>query len=470
MQSPQPIQRSGAVLAALALAGLMPSWSDAACCYFAAKDKDILQPAQKAFLTWDPAEKVETFTVQPRFEGNALDFGMVIPTPSKPKLDEMPRDFFKELAVYTILKKREYPQSRLLPQPPKGGAGLGGGTFLYSLERLKDGNGRPSTVKVLEAGVVGSLDYKIITAERADDLFSWLKENKYSYSGDEATLDFYVKKQWFFTVMKIDTMQMKRNPDGSFLGEVTPTRFQFASDKLVYPLKITRISIKDRTEALFYVRAPYKVDLPGDMTYQYQWVPMLQNAQGWYAKGIFGTHDLPGKADDWLKDAREEIPALLQKGQQLGFNFVSGQRPTPNAQGRIATTLEWAGRLTADDIKLLMGQAGYTEKVPDPDEGFTQADVRDPKKAEGVYKVIEERLAKYRKERPGGYLVREAPADDLKQLKVLAGHVKEGQFLTKIRKTFTRGEMEDDLVIVPAKLGSAEDHSEYEEVLPTSPP
>src|SRR5262245_39155435 len=81
--------------------------ADSACCYFTAKDKDILQPAQKVFLTWEPTEKVETFTVQPRFEGNASDFGMVIPTPAKPKLDEMPRDFFKSLAVYTILKKRE---------------------------------------------------------------------------------------------------------------------------------------------------------------------------------------------------------------------------------------------------------------------------------------------------------------------------------------------------------------------------
>jgi hypothetical protein len=53
---------------------------------------------------------------------------------------------------------------------------------------------------------------------------------------------------------------------------------------------------------------------------------------------------------------------------------------------------------------------------------------------------------------------------------VLAGHLKEGQFVTKFRKTFTKGEMDDDLLIVPAKLGSAEDHSEYEEILPTSPP
>src|SRR5262249_383 len=154
-------------------------------------------PAQKVFITWDPVEKVESFTVQPKFEGNALDFGMVIPTPSKPKLDEMPRDFFKELAVYSILKKREQPQSKLLPVPALLGnfQGRRGST---REKLMKDGAGaaRPPAVKVLEAGVVGNLDYKIIEAGRADDLFAWLKENKYNFAGDEATLDFYIKKKW----------------------------------------------------------------------------------------------------------------------------------------------------------------------------------------------------------------------------------------------------------------------------------
>ena len=62
------------------------------------------------------------------------------------------------------------------------------------------------------------------------------------------------------------------------------------------------------------------------------------------------------------------------------------------------------------------------------------------------------------------------PAEDLRQLQVLAGHLREGQFLTKFRKTFARDEMDDDLLLVPAKLGKAEDWSEYEEILPTSPP
>src|SRR3954465_11357058 len=97
-------------------AALVPSSAQAACCYFSAQNADILQPAQKVFISWDPVKKVESFTVQPKFEGNALDFGMVIPTPAQPKLHEMPRDFFKHLAVYSIMKKREFPNSKLLPQ------------------------------------------------------------------------------------------------------------------------------------------------------------------------------------------------------------------------------------------------------------------------------------------------------------------------------------------------------------------
>jgi Uncharacterized protein conserved in bacteria (DUF2330) len=451
----------GAAVVAL----LRPPAADSACCYFSAKDADVSQPAQKAFLTYDPAEHVESFTVQPKFEGNAADFGMVIPTPARPKLDQMPRDFFKHLAVFTILKKRVQPESKLLPRPVRM---MASGAANRPLPAPESKNG--SRVKVLESGIVGSLEYKIVEAGRADDLYAWLKDHRYNYAGDESTLDFYVQKKWLFTVMKIDTAQMKKNADGTYAGEVTPTRFKFTSDKFVYPLRITRISVKDKTEALFYVQAPTKCDLEGDWTYQYQWVPMLQNAQGWYAKGIFGNHDLPGQADDWIKAIQPRIPELLRRGQQLGFNFVSGRRPQPNAKGHIATTLEWARRLTKDDIGLLKGEVAFGEKVPDPDEGFRQADVQDPKKAEKVFAEINKRLEKYRKDRPGGYLVREAPEADVKALKQLVGHLTEGQFVTKLRKTFAKDEMADDLTIIPAKVGDAEDRSEYTEILPTSPP
>jgi hypothetical protein len=173
------------VLAGLTVTLVAQSRASAACCYFSAQNTDILQPAQKVFLTWDPAKKLESFTVQPKFEGNALDFGMVIPTPTQPKLHEMPRDFFKHFAVYSIMKRREFAQSKLLPLVYGNqdflmyGARLGMATLSAGKAGDKDAKeplAKPSVV-VLEQGVVGSLDYKIIEASRADDLYKWLKDN-----------------------------------------------------------------------------------------------------------------------------------------------------------------------------------------------------------------------------------------------------------------------------------------------------
>jgi hypothetical protein len=373
--------------------------AESACCYFAAKDKDILQPAQKAFLTWDAVEKVETFTVQPKFEGNALDFGMVIPTPSKPKLDEMPREFFKELAVFTILEPMDLSKykSARANRLFYGASDKGGGD-----DRKKN------TVKVVEAGIVGSLDYKIIVAERADDLYAWLKENKYSYSGDEATLDFYIKKKWFFTVMKIDTMQMKRKPDGSFDGEVTPTRFTFASEKLIYPLKITQISVKDKTEALFYVQTSHKVDLPGDFSYEVTWTPM------WSQATSFAIPEKLSKEETaWQKHVQPKAQELLQK-----VNELRQKKHEP-------ATLEWAKKLTEGDLDILTGEKKYN---------------------------------------------RDAPPEDVKNLKVLKGHLKKGQFVTKLRKVFAKDEMDSDLEFVQARVGDQTDTIEYYSILPTSPP
>src|SRR5258705_4463085 len=157
---------------------LAASSAFAACCYFAAKDKDVNQPAQKAFITWDAESKIESFTVQPKFEGNAADFGMVIPTPSRPKLNEMPREFFKELAVFTILEPMDLSKYKQMNQYRF--AAMRGGAALDFMAMKK--------VTVLEAGVVGFLDYKNSKAEDAADLFAWRKANGNVYSGDQAAL------------------------------------------------------------------------------------------------------------------------------------------------------------------------------------------------------------------------------------------------------------------------------------------
>ncbi len=382
------------------LAGVLLSGTSvrAACCYFAAKDKDILQPGQKAFITWNPQKKEETFTVQPRFEGNAKDFGMVIPTPGKPKLDEMPRDFFKELAIFTILEPMDIGKYKNFALGKNRSAGTD------ENDDKKEGG----KVKILERGVVGSLDYKIIVAEQADDLFAWLKDNQYNYGGDEATLDHYIKKKWFFTVMKIDPMQMKKKSDGSYDGEVTPTRFTFSSEKLVYPLKITQISVKDKTEALFYIQAPHKVDLKGDFSYEYSFTPMWSQATGFAV-----PEKLTKQESEWQKLVQPMAADYLKR-----VNDLRGKKIEP-------ATLEWAKKITEKDLGVLEGKEKYN---------------------------------------------REAPKEDVENLKILKGHVKKDQFITKMRKVFSKGEMSDDLEFVRAKIDGKDDDIEYFSILPTSPP
>ena len=379
----------------LGLAGLLaPAAVHGACCYFSAKDQDVLQPSQKAFITFDEKEKVESFTVQPKFEGNARDFGMVIPTPSRPKLDEISRDFFKELAVFTILEPMDLSKYKSLR--------------LSALSRGSAPVPAASAVRVLEAGVVGTLEYKIVQADKADDLFQWLKDNAYNYSGDEKTLDAYIKKGWYFSVMKIDTLQMKKRPDGSYDGEVTPTRFTFTSEKLVYPLRITQISVKDRTEALFYVQAEQKMDLPEDFSSSLSFVPM------WSQATSFAIAEKVTKEEKaWQEHVADLVPKLTQRVETL------------RSKGREPARLEWARRLTDADMQVLTGERPYN---------------------------------------------RAAPKEDVEKLKVLQGHLKKGRFVTKIRKVFTKDEMEDDLVFVRAMAGGKPDDIEYVSILPTSPP
>jgi hypothetical protein len=379
--------------------------AQAACCYFSAVGQDVNQPAQKAFITWDPQEGVESFTVQPKFEGNARDFGMVIPTPSRPRLYEMPRDFFKELAVFTIL--RPVPLDRYKSFPRFGGGFSGTGGFGFG------GIGgamlpRRTTVRVVEEGVVGALDYKIVTAERSDDLYQWLKENKYSYAGDEETLGHYIQKKWVFTVMKIDPTQQKPRADGTYSGEVTPTRFTFASSRLIYPLRITQISIRDHTDALFYVQAPQKMDLPGSWSYQLTWAPMWEQALDFTL-----PEKITAQEKRWKAVVEPELPRLQDQRVELQKELLLPAR------------LEWARRLGAWDMALLDGTAKFD---------------------------------------------READPQAVRQLHLLRGHLQEGRWVTKLRKVFRRGEMTRDLEFVPATLGSDPDRMEYVYALPTSPP
>ncbi|MCE9584284.1 MAG: DUF2330 domain-containing protein [Planctomycetes bacterium] len=468
---------AGAAVIALGTGGLVAGrWTartaDAACCYFAAQEKDINQPGQKAFITWDAEKKLESFTVQPKFEGNAVDFGMVIPSPSQPKLDEMPRDFFKDLAIYTIL----------MPLPQRIWTGLAvakdeGGVYAARGGRAgdrKEAKEKESLgVTVLEAGVVGSLDYKIIVAEQANGLFDWLKENQYVYSGDKGTLDFYIQKKWFFTVMKIDSKQMKKDKDGKYLGEITPTRFTFASEKCVYPLKITQLSVKTQTDALFYVQAAGQMDLPGDLSWMHSYRVMWLT----YMLGCSANADQQRELQErnqWVaqkkaKDAKYET-TKLEWAHKLGDDDLSVLEDPLKNYAQLGT-----GGLPAEDKAVSLEDflksvwAEY-EKTGSANDDYAKARLKQLQQMYAPEKGLIVKLGRGNAQGPAEYMWyanREAPAEDVKGLSRLKGIMQKGQWVTKFRKILRKDEMTDDLTLEAVPAGKEQ---EYMRIMPTSPP
>jgi hypothetical protein len=453
----------------------------AACCYFAAKDKDINQPGQKAFISWNAHDKKESFTVQPKFEGNAVDFGMVIPTPARPKLDEMPRDFFKDLALYTILMP--LPQSIRLPGEPRimyKSLMMAGMAPMSSRAAMMD---RAKGVTVLESGVVGSLDYKIIVAENGSGLFDWLKENQYSYAGDTSTLQYYIDKKWYFTVMKIDPKQMKTAANGSYVGEVTPTRFAFSSSQCIYPLKITELSVKDKTDALFYVQSGAQMDLPGDWSWMHSYRPMyltymlgccanaeqqaelVQRSQ-WLNEKRRSQSDYETTKLEWAKKLGDAELSVLEDPKKNYGQMGVGDLPAGSKVITLAQLLEAAKQYVKEhnlrDSNQWISIDNQLKQMEDRYQPSMGAIVENDTQSGGM-----PGRSRFMSSRFSWYPNREAPLEEIQGLTILKGHLQKGQWLTKFRKQIRKNEMTQDLIL--AEVPKDQEQT-YVRIMPTSPP
>ena len=201
------------------------------------------------------------------------------------------------------------------------------------------------------------------------------------------------------------------------------------------------------------------------MTYQYTWVPMLQAASGCTPGG------LPGSGGDWLKaiEGQTSRPAPAGAGT-LGFNFVS--RPAAPAQQARPHPDHHGMGPQADRRRRQgpRGEAPYSEKVPNVDEGFTQADMKDPQKAAGDHQghpgppaTRPSRNARSATWSAKPRRRRQGPASTLRPPASRPVHHQVPQDLHPRRDERRPGHR-------PARYNDQDDTSEYEEILPTSPP
>ena len=202
-------------------------------CFVWRRGVDLNEPSQKAIIYW--GEGKEVLILQVKYEGQAEDFAWIVPLPAHPEVTviETNKSPFAEISLYT---------QRRLRRGRKGGANT-----VDEFEGL---------VTVLERKIVGVYDVAVLSAIDPGALNKWLNNNGYAFPAERRDLlEHYTKKKWVYVAMRIDPNALEKDEIKKLkVGELQPIRFAFASDEMVYPLKISS-SNAGETELLLYLLA-----------------------------------------------------------------------------------------------------------------------------------------------------------------------------------------------------------------------
>lgn len=205
---------SKVMLAAL-LAGMIvvPNVEACACAIpmFHSENSQVTSTAKapEQIIIWDG--KTENFFVDFKLEGNATDFGAVIPLPAEAEIAKASHEQFAELRKFTAPK-------RASRNPISGNSYMSEG------------------VQVVREDAVGS--YWITTLKATDTaaLLQWLTDHSYKYTdADKANFAYYVDQgKFYFLAIQINT-DKKTDASGDY--DLHPLVFTFPTEVPYLPLR-----------------------------------------------------------------------------------------------------------------------------------------------------------------------------------------------------------------------------------------
>lgn len=265
----------------------------------------LRETGQKAVIIHERG--VETMVLLTQFQGNAKDFAWIVPTPSKPKVDESTDTLF------TAIQKLTQPNySRPYP-------------MLDTVTKSSElGTLAKPTVAVLETKKVGIFDIQVLASNNSEALANWLSDHKYQYPKTQAfILDSYIENGWYFTAIKVNANLASESSILKKLstGHATPLKFSFKTEKIVFPLKISSVV----SETIKNIDQPTP-QIPGDITSQIYPYYEDQVAINIY---VFSNHQVKNAnftADyaRWVK--RSEIENLAQNSQGNPWQEIKSSR------------------------------------------------------------------------------------------------------------------------------------------------
>ena len=246
-------------------------------------------PYQRALIAHDGSR--ELLILQSKFEGEAKDFGWVVPLPSIPELASMGTSESSTLFVMLDMgsgPKVTYVGSAFLPFLIlalvltiiiSAAARVGRERFTGEVPWYKF-KGRASDVMIVvliiailsamalpgELGVevvsekqVGIYDVKVIRSDSSEEIIAWLNGHSYRFKeSDRKEFDRYIEQGWCFVTARINLEKAKQGKFRDRKGLVNPLVMLFETEKPVYPLSLTG-TIGNKTMVLLYMFGAHKV-------------------------------------------------------------------------------------------------------------------------------------------------------------------------------------------------------------------
>ncbi|MDO8507556.1 MAG: DUF2330 domain-containing protein [bacterium] len=177
-------------------------------------------------------------------KGSANEFAWIVPTPSKPDVNEAPSDLFNDLDKKTQKKDKLYEKIFKWLGIDSGGSGYSDEIPSGNVDISVGTKSQSSTVRVVEQKYnLGMYDTATLKSEKADDLYEWLKDNNYNVpENGTSILEEYISKGWYFVAMKIsDDYKTDKVRSEILSSNVRPIKLSFDSSKMTFPLKISSI-------------------------------------------------------------------------------------------------------------------------------------------------------------------------------------------------------------------------------------
>lgn len=196
-----------------------------ACCPAGPRGSEVRIADQEILVVWDEKKKREHFIRQAKFKSDQSEFGFLVPTPTKPELEEADADVFDRLRVRSKPKiKTDYHFHF-------------GSIFASSKKRKTDSkkmDSKKPSVEVLERKNVAGFDAAVLRADDANALKNWLTENGFDHRDE--LIDWvqpYIEQKWIVTAFKFTGL-------GSS-WDIKPTRalrMSFDTERPLFPYRV----------------------------------------------------------------------------------------------------------------------------------------------------------------------------------------------------------------------------------------